>query len=147
MRESDLWPGRKEVEEMSASQLMKRRVVSYDSETTCHILAEAMVERNFGSAPIVDQENRLLGIVSECDLLNALMRGVNFCETFVSDVMTEVVVSIPEEMSAEEVCALLQARHLIRVPVVNKKGRLVGIVSRRDILGGYIESNLAARQA
>lgn len=128
--------------EMNANRLMERIVVSWGSGTTGHVLAEAMCKGNFGSIPIIDSQNRLIGIVSEGDLLNAILKGMDLTQTFACEVMTEQVVSIPEEMPAEEVCALLKARHLIRVPVVDRKGHLGGIISRRDILGAYLESSI-----
>ncbi len=144
MRGTDFMNGGKTMVEMDAAHLMEREVVSCEADTDCQFLAEVMHKRNFGSIPIVDGHSRLIGIVSECDLLNAIIKGKALSKTPASEVMTELVVSIPEEMSAEEVCALLQARHLIRVPVVDKKGCLVGIVARRDILASYLESTLGA---
>lgn len=143
MRGTDFMNGGKTMVEMSAAHLMEREVVSCDAETNCQVMAEILHKRNFGSLPIVDGHNRLIGLVSESDLLNAIIKGKELSRTPASEVMTELVVSIPEEMSAEEVCALLQSRHLIRVPVVDKKGGLVGIVARRDILASYLESTLS----
>lgn len=142
MRGIDLMNGGKTIIEMNAAHIMEQDVISCNRESTCHEMAEIMFEHNFGSLPIVDIENRLIGIVTECDLLSAMIKGMDFREATAYEVMTELVVSIPEEMPAEEIYGLLQSRHLIRVPVVNRKGKLVGIVARRDILGSYIESTI-----
>lgn len=142
MRGTDFMNGGRSMVEMSAAHLMERKVVSCEADTDCQSMAEILHKRNFGSLPIVDTHNRLIGLVSESDLLNAIIKGKDLSRTPASEVMTELVVSIPEEMSAEEVCALLQSRHLIRVPVVDKKGGLVGIVARRDILASYLESTI-----
>lgn len=144
MRGTDFMNGGKTMVEMSAAHLMEREVVSCEADTDCQSMAEILHKRNFGSLPIVDAHRRLIGIVSESDLLNAIIKGEELSEISASEVMTELVVSIPEEMSAEEVCALLQSRHLIRVPVVDRRGCLVGIVARRDILASYLESTLRA---
>lgn len=135
--------------EMVASHLMEKDVISFSGGTSCHILAETMFEGDFGrhpggfgSIPVVDEERRLVGIVSEFDILNALIKGRNLRETPASEIMTQPVISIPEEMPVEEVIALLQSRHLIRVPVVDLDERLTGIIARRDIVGCYIESTL-----
>lgn len=142
MRGTDFMNGGKTMVEMSAAHLMEQEVVSCEAGTDCQILAEVMHKRNFGSIPIVDEDSRLIGLVSESDLLDAIIKGKELSKTPASEVMTELVVSIPPEMSAEEVCALLQSRHLIRVPVVDRKGGLIGIVARRDVLASYIESTL-----
>lgn len=142
MRGTDFMNGGKTMVEMSAAHLMEREVVSCEADTDCQVLAEVMHKRNFGSIPIVDGHSRLIGLVSESDLLDAMIKGKELSKTSASEVMTELVVSIPAEMSAEEVCVLLQSRHLIRVPVVDRKGCLIGIVARRDILASYLESTL-----
>ena len=124
--------------EMCASHIMQKEVISFEGETSCHVLAETMVEENLGSLPIVDREARLIGIVSEYDLLDVMRKGKALSQTTANEVMTQPAISIPEEMSAEEVNALLHSRHLIRVPVVDAENRLIGILARRDILGCYV---------
>ncbi|MFQ5543807.1 MAG: CBS domain-containing protein [Nitrospiria bacterium] len=132
----------KNLMELTASHLMKREIISFDCHTSCHLIAETMVEDNFGGAPIVDHEARLIGIVTEYDLLKAMMNGRTLYETHANEIMTRPAVSIPDGMFVEEILALLQSRHLIRIPVVNTRGRLVGMVARRDILGCYIKMGI-----
>ena len=139
MRGSDYRVGGKTLWEMDASHLMERKVVSFTAEASCHDLAEAMLEGRFGGIPIVDSEGQLTGIVTEFDLLNALLSGMDLKETTAGEVMSEPI-CIMEEMMAEEMMTFFQSGHLIRIPVVDKKNRLVGMVTRRDLLAGYIES-------
>lgn len=54
--------------------------------------------------------------------------------------MTVSPICVTEETLSEEIIQLLQEKHLIRVPVVDKNGTLVGVVARRDILQGYLKS-------
>jgi CBS domain-containing protein len=137
----DCGVGGKTLWERVASHLMERSVLSFGGEASCHDLAEGMVKENFGGVPIVNSENRLIGIVTEFDLLKFLLRRKDLKKTTASEIMSPPV-SISEEMTAEEIVALLQARHLIRVPVVDGEGKLVGMVAGKDILAGYIESTL-----
>lgn len=139
MRGADFWVGGKTLWEMDASHLMKREVVAFLSEAPCHDLAEAMVKGCFGGIPIVDAERRLIGIVTEFDLLNALLAGMDLREIAAGEVMSEPI-CITEEMRTEEMMVLFQSGHLIRVPVVDKENRLIGMVTRRDLLAGYVES-------
>ena len=132
------------VEEMTAAAVMESDVVAFERETPCDILAEKMVKEDFGSIPIVDAYDRLAGIVSEYDLLNAVTKGKSLARTTANQVMTQPAVSIRPDMPVEEVNALLHSRHLIRVPVVDTDGRLIGIVARRDILSCYIAAETAA---
>lgn len=140
MRQTEYLNGGQTLTEMIASHLMERDVVYFESDGSCHDIAEAMVKRNFGDVPIVDAERRVIGMVTEYDLLSALMKGADLRRLSAAQIMTHAPIVISEETQGEEIIALIQARHLIRVPVVDSEGKLVGIVARRDILAGYIES-------
>lgn len=142
MRGTDYEVGGMTLWEMTASHLMEREVIAFEETVSCHEVAETLVKKNFGSVPIVDSEGRLIGIVTEYDLLNSLLDGKELNKKPVSECMTRPAISISEEVTAAQIVALLQARHLIRVPVTDREGRLIGLVARRDILAGYLESNL-----
>lgn len=144
MRLTDFCVGGKSIAEITASHLMERDVISSDKETSCHDLADTLFKRGFGSIPVTDQEGVLIGLVSEYDILNALMKGKYLRKMPASEVMTQSVVSIKEDTPLMKVIDLLQARHLIRVPVVDPEGRLIGVVARRDILGCYYESTFGS---
>lgn len=65
--------------------------------------------------------------------------GKDLGQLAATDVMTREVVTITEEMPVNDVVYLLQARRLLRVPVVKGKA-LVGVVARRDIVFGYVRA-------
>jgi len=142
MRGVNCCTGVKNLMEMTASHLSGRDVSVFEGDVSCHTLAEAIVRGGYGGIPIVNGEYVLIGIVTEYDLLNAMLKGKEMAETPASEIMTEPSVSITEEMSVEEIIALFQSRHLIRVPVVDSRGKVKGIVARRDILACYVESTL-----
>lgn len=143
MRQTEYLNGGMALAEMTAAHLMEREVVYFEPEAFCHDIADVMVKGNFGNVPIVDRERRVIGIVTEYDLLSALMKGRNLKEVKAADLMTRPPIVILPETPEEEIIALIQARHLIRVPVVDSNGKLAGIVARRDLLAGYIESTFA----
>lgn len=130
----------KQIMEVTAFHMMETEVTPLGGDASCHDLAECLFSGGFGGVPIIDGEQVVVGIVSESDLLDALAKGRDLHRTRISEIMTQPVVSIQKEMTAEEVIALFQARHLIRVPVVDREGRLIGIVARRDIVSCYVES-------
>lgn len=142
MRGSDYEVGGKTLWEMAASHLMERDLFAFNKKSSCHDIVTTMVKENFGSAPIINGEGRLVGMVTEYDLLDLLLDGKDLKEVQASECMTPAI-SISEEMTAEQIVTLLQARHLIRVPVTDRNGILIGLVARRDILAGYLESALA----
>lgn len=144
MRGIGCWAGGKNLMEVTASHLAWRDVLVFEGHVSCHTIAEAIVSGGFGGIPIVNREYVLIGIVTEYDLLNALLKGKEMAETPASEIMTEPSISITEEMSVEEIIALFQSRHLIRVPVVDSGGKFLGVVARRDILACYVESTLGS---
>lgn len=126
--------------ERTASHLMQKDVFSLKETASCHELAEKIVKENFGSFPIVDPEGHLIGIMTEYDLLDLLLERIDLKKVPVSERMTCPPISIPEEMPADQIMVLLQARHLLRVPVIDRNGMLVGILARRDIMAAHLDS-------
>ncbi|GBD16562.1 Hypoxic response protein 1 [bacterium HR26] len=76
--------------------------------------------------PVVDNEGRVIGIVSEYDVISKRGRTA-------ADIMSRDVISVSEDTSAESVAQLLSERRVRRVPVL-RDGRLVGIISRADLV-------------
>ena len=94
-----------------------------------------------GSIPIVDDHNKLLGIVSEFDLLGALRRGKKLEDVSAGEILTANPVSVTKDTDVMTLVDVLQNNHLIRVPVLDNKGCLIGIVARRDLLRGYLHAS------
>lgn len=124
---------------LTVGTLMEKNVQSGHEETVAELLASEMME-GFGSLPIIDHAGRLIGIVSEFDLLNALRKGKILREVTAGEIMTPNPVSVTQNTDVLTVIDVLQNNHLIRVPVVDSTGKLVGILARRDILRGYLQS-------
>jgi len=119
---------------------MEDGVDAYRPEDDGETLAQAMTEGGFGSVPIVDQDRHLLGIVSEFDLLRALKEEKHLASVKAGDLMTPNPITVMPETPAMDIVQLLEAKHLIRMPVVNEEGQLVGVVARRDVLQGYLNA-------
>jgi CBS-domain-containing membrane protein len=120
-------------------------------------LARLLLKHNISAVPVVDTDHRILGIVSEGDLMRraevgterhrswwlSLLAGAeDLARDYVKshgrradDIMTSDVVTITEDMPAGEIAGLLEKRRIKRVPVVRDR-HLVGIVSRADLLRG-----------
>jgi CBS domain-containing protein len=141
MRKSDPMMETKPLRKAMALHLMERAVAFFKKETKCDALLSAMVNGNFGSVPIVDGEMRLIGIVSEYDLLDALLAGVDVTNLSAEEIMKHPH-SISIDCPAMEIGRFIQQNHLIHIPVVDRNNRLVGMVARRDLLNGYLEELL-----
>jgi CBS domain-containing protein len=99
-----------------------------------------MTQRNFGSLPIVEEDRTLVGLVSEYDLLQAMIEGRDLRKIMAVEIMSTHPVTATEDMKLEEVANLFQDRYITRVPVV-RNGKLVGILARRDLLFGYTKAS------
>ena len=124
---------------LTVRQLMQNAVMTVRPETSGLTVAEILTKQNFGSVPVVDLYQTLLGLVSEFDLLEALDQGKDLREVKAEDLMTRTVVTVTEDMPFTDLMMLFKRDLLIRVPVVRGK-TLVGIVARRDLLYGYAKA-------
>jgi CBS domain-containing protein len=118
---------------------MEQEVVSCRPSDSGRYIASQLTKFNFGSLPVVNDDGILVGLVSEFDLLKALMEGRDLEMVRAEEIMTQKVTVAQEDTPVDAIIRLLETEHLIRVPVI-RDGRLVGIVARRDILFGYIKS-------
>jgi CBS domain-containing protein len=125
---------------LKAEQFMQNVVSYYHAEDTGDRLAGAITEGGFGSVPILAGDGKVLGIVTEFDLLKAIKDGKELWKVTAGEIMTKGAISVTQDTLAMEIIQLLQSKHLIRVAVVDAEGKLVGVVSRRDILIGYLRA-------
>jgi CBS-domain-containing membrane protein len=109
---------RKHFHTMTVTTFMEKDVQYGFRSTKADVLASQMIE-GFGGVPIVDDDRRLVGIVTEFDLLEALDRGLLLSELKAQQIMTGFPISARKDMDAQKLIHLLKANHLIRVPVVN----------------------------
>ncbi|MGD9850901.1 MAG: CBS domain-containing protein [Nitrospirales bacterium] len=125
--------------QLTVGSIMEKAVQSGTKDTEAKMLASDMME-GFGSVPIIDGSSKLVGIVSEFDLLKALRKGKNLDEVLAGEIMTANPVSVTQDTNVLTLMDVLQNNHLIRVPVVDSTGKLIGIVARRDLLRGYLQT-------
>ena len=133
---------KKEFGLMMVKQVMQKQVQSAHLKTKGDVIASLMIE-GFGAVPVVDAKDRLLGLVSEHDLLGALDVGHTLGAVTASDIMTFNPYSIHPEAMLPTLVHVFRASDLIRVPVVDAKDKLVGIIARRDVLRAYLASGRA----
>jgi CBS domain-containing protein len=114
---------------------MLTEIITIDSRASVRQAMAVLVENRISGAPVVGEGQRIVGFVSEYDLILAVHSIGDGSE--VSHAMKTHVLSIREETPIEEIAALMLERNIRRVPVVGAEGHLVGIVSRRDVLRTY----------
>ncbi len=117
---------------LQAQEVMTREVVSISPEATLSDAIELLLARKISGLPVVDHEGKIIGIISEKDILNFAFSG-NLHNTRVEEAMTAKIVSFPPEASIDSIALAISQHQFRRVPIV-LEGKVVGIVSRRDII-------------
>ena len=125
---------------MKASDIMGRPVVAAAKTTTARDVAIQMLMGGFSGMPITERDGTILGIVSEFDIIHAIREGKSVETTMAGDIMTTDVASVDVNDSVEKVLEILDTRRVLRVPVT-EQGKLIGVISRPDILRAFIEPN------
>ena len=113
--------------QMSVKEIMTKDVTTVPATTPVKEVANLLSERNISGMPVVDDEGRVLGVVSELDVVGR--KGAT-----VADIMSRGVISVTEETDVDEVLHLFLNQRIRRVPVLSDGQHLVGIVSRSDLV-------------
>jgi CBS domain-containing protein len=144
--------------------VMTAKVVAVRRDAGFKQMVDVLDEFKVSAVPVIDRELHVLGVVSEADLLHKvefagqdvhvkLLEGTRrrsakskaSGET-AEDVMTSPAVTVGPEATIGDAARLMEAKHVKRLPVVDDDGRLVGIVSRRDLLRPYLRPDWAIRK-
>lgn len=148
---------------MLAKEIMSSNVITVTRETTVSEVAKLLVEHKVSGLPVVDEESRVIGMVSEGDLIHQdkklhtpafleILGGIIYLEnpqrvaqdlqkmtaSKVAEIMTPKVYTVKEDTTVESIATIMVERQVNRIPVVDTGGRLVGIVSRQDLVKAMI---------
>ncbi|HKN45887.1 MAG TPA: CBS domain-containing protein [Propionibacteriaceae bacterium] len=124
---------------MKASDIMRRPVVAATPTATARDVAIQLLMGEFSGVPVAQSDGRVVGVVTELDLIRAALRADKALETTLAqDIMTRDVTTVDADTSLEEIMKVLDEKNIIRVPVTDQ-GKLVGIISRSDVLRTMIE--------
>lgn len=127
----------KDFDSMTVIQVMEKEVQCVRPRTKGDVIASLMIE-GFGAVPVVENGRRLTGIVSEHDLLAAIDDRHRLGAVAAKDIMTSNPYSVRAETTLGTLVHVLRASDLVRVPVVDEKDKLIGIIARRDVLRTYL---------
>lgn len=111
---------------MIARDVMTRDVVTVSPTLTVKELAKVLVKNQISGVPVVNKKGKIIGVVSEADIVAKKGKQVK-------NIMTPKVIAVHEEMPVEEIASLMTHHGISRVPVM-RDGELAGIVSRADII-------------
>lgn len=135
---------------MKAKDIMSRHVITLNPGNSVAHAAQIMIDNEVSGLPVLDNDGKLIGIVTEGDLVRRMELGhpspadistreasedfVRSRSWRVENVMTKPAITVDEEATVEDVARIFTTRKIKRVPVV-RDGQLVGVVSRADLLG------------
>jgi CBS domain-containing protein len=140
MRQTEFYLKACDPKTLTVGQLMQDAVTQCTARTDAATIAHLMTHRNYGSLPVVDEEGTLIGIVTEYDLLQAMIDGRDLRKILATELMSAHTLTVTEDQTLAQVADLFQDRYVTRVPVVRNK-KLVGILARRDLLFGYMRAS------
>ena len=134
---------------MFISRSMTRKVITIDKDEDILEAEKQMSKHHIRHLPVVEKDNRLIGIVTDRDirralpssLLHAHESGKEITELSgfkVKDIMTKDPISITPSYTIEDAILLMQKKRIGAFPVVDEKGRLRGIISIRDLMDAFI---------
>lgn len=128
----------KQRQEKHVKDIMTPRVVAVTSVTFLPEAAQIMLEEDVGALPVVQEDGKLLGIVTDRDItVRGVARGNNIGQTQVADVFTaEDLVTVTPDMKLEEAEKLMEEHQVRRLPVVGEDNKLMGILSLGDLALG-----------
>ncbi|MEU7607707.1 CBS domain-containing protein, partial [Streptomyces sp. NPDC041003] len=126
----------------SVADLMTPTAVSVQRGTPFKEIARLLKEFDISAVPVVDESERPVGVVSEADLLRERGSGTNTA----ADLMTSPAVTARTEWSVVRAARVMRGRQVKRLPVVDAAGRLIGILSRSDLLQLFLRRDHAIQE-
>lgn len=147
-------PFKEGLPDVKVSEVMRREVVTVHPDSPVTEVVQLLLDKDFTAVPVVDDNGKVMGMVSDNDLLKRggirvtlslkratdlkfvqeLHRALKDPERKVSEVMTREVATVTPDTVLGQAAKLMVTQHLKRLPVVNNEGKLVGILGRLDIL-------------
>jgi len=142
--------------EMKIRDVMTTNVISISKYESIVTVANILTEKNISGLPVVDRENRVIGIITQADILS--MVGVSREHTFkdllryllgerlpekkmgdlVGDIMTAPALTIKPDANVAEAVRIMDEKKIRRLTVVDDRNLLIGILTRADILKAVI---------
>jgi len=143
---------------VKARELMRRDLTSVEPDTLIHEAIYLMEQAGLSTLPVVDEEGKLVGVITEHDLIHAalpeyfeMLHSISFLPNLnqvqkrlremafkpVSDYMKEAL-SVRLDDEDLHIADLLIRKRLKQIPVVDEEGKLVGVIRRIDILSRLV---------
>lgn len=132
---------------LKVADVMARQVVTVTPDQSLESATELFVTKDVSSAPVLDQQQRCIGVLSAVDFLKRGVTGAcggtngkAGASGTVADLMSHGVRSVAMHESLFKAAQLMCAKHIHRLPVVGEGGRVVGVISTMDIVAAMLNA-------
>jgi CBS domain-containing protein len=128
---------------VTAKDIMEKPVLAATPVASLRDVATQLVTNEFSGMPVADFDGRVLGVVTESDIVRILIEGKRLENLTAGEVMTGPPITVDVDTPIEDVMKKLEENRIVRVPVTNQD-KLVGIISRRDVIRAILEPEFIA---
>jgi CBS domain-containing protein len=167
------WLNKKETVLMKIEDAMQKDVIKFNELDKIVDVAQSFRENKISGAPVVNEENKVVGVISEGDIMRLLevhSPKINLIlpapldlielpvrmkyeldeiaedmqragSTVIDQIMTKQIVSIGPDASISDAAEKMDSHKVKRLPVINDDGKLIGIVTRGDIIGAMVRGD------
>lgn len=130
-------PKATEVQSVSVADYMARKLITFKPDQPMFDVVNALMKNKISGGPVVNDQNELVGVISEGDCLKEVAKGkyhnMPIFSGLVDEHMAKNVVTVDPDMNIFEAANLFLEKRLRRFPVV-KDGKLIGQISQKDIM-------------
>ena len=127
---------------VTVENYMTRRLVTFQPDQTMDQVLDLLLKKNISGGPVIDEQNNLIGVISEGDCLKEVVKGkyndIPTLSGLVRDHMAKDVKSVSPDMNIFDLAQMFLNMRLRRFPVL-KNGKLVGQISQKDVMRAVIK--------
>jgi len=123
---------------LTAKDIMEQSVLAATPRASLRDVASQLVTNQISGMPVAADDGRVIGVITEADIIRALLEGKRIENLTASDVMTGPPITVDQNTSLEDVMKSLEDNRIVRVPVTNDN-ILIGIIARRDVIKAVLE--------
>ena len=121
--------------------------ISFNLDTPISEIAAVIKEKSIGAVPIIDDQNKLIGIVSERDIVTKMVVEARDADlTTAQEIMTKEIISANLDDDLEQTIGVMKSKNIRHMPVTDSDGKLTDFFSIRDFLNAEIKSNQQVSQ-
>ena len=128
---------------LKAMDIMEQPVIAATPQASLRDVATQLVTNEFSGMPVAAPDGKVVGIITESDIIRALIHGKKLENLTAGDVMTYSPITVDIDTPLEDVMKSLEDHRIVRVPVTSEN-TLTGIISRRDVIRAILEPEFMA---